>query len=410
MPEVIERRIKLHPAQAAFRRSEALYRGFVGGRGAGKTWIGAYDLIRRAKRGRTYLIASPTGLMLSDLTLPALESIARDLCVWGGCKLSPYPTAFLSTGATIRLRTAEDPERLRGPNLSGIWLDEASLMHADAYRVCIASLREGGEQGWLSATFTPKGFQHWTYQVFGQRKPKTEIFHARTADNPFLPPEFQSTLEGQYDQALIAQELEGRFIDVANTEWPSAYFGAAMWFEDWPKNLRCRAWILDPSKGRTDKADYSAYVALGIDLAGDYWCEADLQRRSPEQIVEDGLEHFLRWPADGFGVEANAMQELFGSIFKSRAATRNILLPLYLVDNYAVAKQVRIRRLGPLLRQGKLHFRRTAGTKLLVEQLQEFPFAPHDDGPDALEMGCRLIGHLLRQPGQQPAREVIRLG
>jgi hypothetical protein len=30
----------------------------VGGRGAGKTWVGAYDLIRRSRPGCTYLIAS----------------------------------------------------------------------------------------------------------------------------------------------------------------------------------------------------------------------------------------------------------------------------------------------------------------------------------------------------------------
>jgi hypothetical protein len=30
------------------------------------------------------------------------------------------------------------------------------------------------------------------------------------------------------------------------------------------------------------------------------------------------------------------------------------------------------------------------GTRLLVEQLREFPIAAHDDGPDALEMSLRL--------------------
>ncbi len=34
-------------------------------------------------------------------------------------------------------------------------------------------------------------------------------------------------------------------------------------------------------------------------------------------------------------------------------------------------------------------------TKLLLHQLQEFPIAAHDDGPDALEMALRLATELL---------------
>jgi hypothetical protein len=32
----------------------------------------------------------------------------------------------------------------------------------------------------------------------------------------------------------------------------------------------------------------------------------------------------------------------------------------------------------------------SASTRLLVEQLRDFPAAAHDDGPDALEMALRL--------------------
>src|SRR5262245_1295914 len=210
----------------AFRRSEALYRGFVGGRGAGKTWVGAYDLIRRALPGHTYLIASPTGVLMQDTTWPTFCEIARSLDRYdpGQVRLSPYPTVRLTTGATVRFRTAEKPERLRGPNLSGVWLDEASLMDREAYHVCIASLREAGTQGWLSATFTPCGFGHWTYEVFGKGLPDTETVHAATRDNPFLPADFQHTLARQYSGLLAQQELEGAFCNVVGAEWPPEFF------------------------------------------------------------------------------------------------------------------------------------------------------------------------------------------
>ena len=56
-----------------------------------------------------------------------------------------------------------------------------------------------------------------------------------------------------------------------------------------------------------------------------------------------------------------------------------------------VNKQMRIRRLGPFMSHRRLRFLAgSASTRLLVEQLRDFPAGAHDDGPDALEMALRL--------------------
>ena len=61
-----------------------------------------------------------------------------------------------------------------------------------------------------------------------------------------------------------------------------------------------------------------------------------------------------------------------------------------------MAKEVRLRRLGPWLASGKIHFRtHSPGAALLVEQLEQFPIGDHDDGPDALEMAIRLMNQTL---------------
>jgi len=58
---------------------------------------------------------------------------------------------------------------------------------------------------------------------------------------------------------------------------------------------------------------------------------------------------------------------------------------------------VRIRRLGPLLSQRRLRFlARSSSTRLLVDQLRDFPVGAHDDGPDALEMALRLAEDVLQ--------------
>jgi predicted phage terminase large subunit-like protein len=57
-------------------------------------------------------------------------------------------------------------------------------------------------------------------------------------------------------------------------------------------------------------------------------------------------------------------------------------------------KQLRIERLQPDIKNGYIKFLRDQ--KLLLEQLEYFPLAAHDDGPDALEMARRLIGRSVK--------------
>ena len=413
-PRQIQRRtIRLHKTQSDFRHSQAIYRGFVGGRGAGKSWIGAYDLIRRAKRGRTYLVASPTGVKLGDETYPTFKAIAQDLGVWESVKLTPWPTVQLTTGATVRFRTAEDPEKMRGPNLSGVWLDEASLMDEAAYTICIAALREQGEQGWLSATFTPKGLQHWTYEVFGTRRENTEIFHCRTKDNPWLPPGFQETLEGQYNGLLAQQELEGLFVNVEGAEWPPEFFGDHIWFDDWPPDIETRVLALDPSKGKADKSgDPSAFIMLGVDQHLCLWVDADIVHRPVEPlnagdkcIVNDGLAHVAKWRPHGYIIETNGFQEMVATAQRRVALEAGMMtIPLYTINN-TENKQQRIRTLGTYFAQRRFRVRSTAGGKVLVNQLRGFPSPDvHDDGPDALKTAEMMADYLLNGQGDNAGK------
>ncbi len=407
----IKKIVRLHKIQHNFRMSRALYRGFVGGRGSGKSWVGAYDLIRRATRNRTYLVASPTGVLMGDTTFPTFKAIAQDLGVWGDAKMTPYPTVELTTGATVRFRTAEDPERMRGPNLSGIWLDEASLMHEDAYKIAIACLRECGEQGWLSATFTPKGLTHWTHEQFGKEKQDTALFHCHTRDNPFLPKDFAKTLMGQYVGQFAAQELGGLFVQMEGAEWPAEYFDG-IFFDEWPRDVNeyTRVMALDPSKGKTDASgDYSAWIMLGVDRDLCLWVDADLDNTRPVEspindaearsIVSDGFRLFRQFGPQAVLVEINGFQEMVATALARHARERGIVMPIYTI-NHTTPKAQRIRGLGPFLAQRRLRVRNTHGGRLLVQQLRDFsPTVEHDDGPDALETAVAMANKLIYSDG-----------
>jgi hypothetical protein len=54
-------------------------------------------------------------------------------------------------------------------------------------------------------------------------------------------------------------------------------------------------------------------------------------------------------------------------------------------------KVARIRRLGLYFGRSQVRFRNTRGTRLLVDQLRDFPAADFDDGPDALALAVRRL-------------------
>lgn len=221
-----ERRVEIYGKQHAFLESKALFRAFVAGIGAGKSYIGSFDMLRRAKPGRLYLVTAPTYPMLSDATFRSLVGMASDLDLVDpkDIKSSPPPQIRLRNTAEILFRSTDNPEMLRGPNLSGIWMDEASLSKQEAFDILIGRLREAGEQGWLSATFTPKGKAHWTYKTFCTGQPDTEFIHARSDENPFLPPTFVSNVRKRYTSDQARQELGGESLEGAgNHYFPSMW-------------------------------------------------------------------------------------------------------------------------------------------------------------------------------------------
>ncbi len=180
-------------------------------------------------------------------------------------------------------------------------------------------------------------------------------------------------------------------------EWPEAYFDEAIWFEAWPANLAVKTMALDPSKGSDARfGDFSALVMLGMDRQGVLYVEADLARRPTPRMVADGAEWFRRFQPDLFGVESNQFQDLLAGEFETEFRRQGILAARPAPIENHTAKQVRIRRLGPYLSSRRLRFKANSpGTRLLVEQLQQFPIADHDDGPDALEMAVRLAAEVL---------------
>ncbi|GAB4133092.1 MAG: hypothetical protein Kow0040_14900 [Thermogutta sp.] len=383
--------IALTEPQAAFSDAREPIVGFVGGRGAGKTWVGAYRLCKWAEAEKTYLVIAPTYTMLRDICWPVFLEQARRLRFLRDTIRSRL-AAILGNGATVLFRSADQPDRLRGLNVAGAWIDEASLISRDVYDVVLLTLRET-PGAWLACTFTPKGKSHWTYEVFGHPQEGVRIVRSRTAENPFLPADFVTRVSSQTTELIARQELEAEFVDLAGVDWPAEYWGDWVMVDRLPPRDRwlVSALAVDPSLGKQDKqGDYSALVLVAV-CDGLLWIDADLQRRPPWKLVRDVMTACDRHRPDLVGFEANQFQELLVHEFERVSGGRfGVKQPVFQIKN-TTNKLLRIRRLGPYIVRRELRILDNPGGRLLLQQLMEFPHGSHDDGPDALEMACRLI-------------------
>lgn len=221
---------------------------------------------------------------------------------------------------------------------------------------------------------------------------------ATLEDNKILmakDPGYQANIEAQ---ERVERERLGKgnwLITSAEGEWPPDYFGRHLWFADFPPRsdwaLCTIAW--DPSKGMESTwGDYSAMAILVWDRAGRLWADCHCGRFSVEEGIDQLIELCRKWKPDGVGIETNQFQQLIVALLKIRCRDLGVpLLPVYEIDN-RVRKEVRIRRLGPYLKDRSLRLKaESTGARILSEQLMVFPNGEHDDLPDALEMALRVM-------------------
>ena len=124
--------------------------------------------------------------MLRDATLRTFLELARDgkvLDTWHASEM----LARLVNGSEVMFRSADDPDRLRGPNIGWFWLDEAAMMGVDVWNIMLGRLREAPGRAWL--TTTPRG-DNWIYDRWVRKAlPGYAMIRSSSRDNPFLPPD-----------------------------------------------------------------------------------------------------------------------------------------------------------------------------------------------------------------------------
>ena len=149
-------------------------------------------------------------------------------------------------------------------------------------------------------------------------------------------------------------------------------------------------WVLfgaiDPSLGKAAAGrDPSAILIGGMDrLSGVFdVVEASIRKRLPDVIIDDAIALQREYQCQLWFVESVQFQEMLRTELMKQAARQGIAMPCVPIQPIA-DKVLRIERLQPPVASGMIRFHSSQRT--LIDQLQQWPSAAHDDGPDCLEM------------------------
>lgn len=341
--------LTLSRTQSAFVLDTHRWAAFVGGIGSGKSYAGAAKaLVQHLDRPSLGLVVAPTYPMLRDATWrTALE-------VWAPILVGVVRNEMrmvLRGGAEVLFRSADDPERLRGPNVSWAWIDEGSLCHDQTWPIVIGRLRQAGRMGTAWVTFTPKGRANWTYRVFvEQGGDDVALYQARTAANPFLDPAFVATLERQYTRRNARQELGGEFLlDVAGAAFTHTMIDA---------NRRAAApdmtrvvVAIDPAGTSSEDADETGIVVVGKGMDGHAYVLADRSCRvSPDAWARRAIGAYTEFRGDRIVAEVN----FGGDMVRHTLQTIDRRVPFSAV-HASRGKRQRVEPVAAMYEQGRVH-------------------------------------------------------
>ena len=207
----------------------------------------------------------------------------------------------------------------------------------------------------------------------------------------------------EQDRKAFAALYQQDPAEAGGNEWAPEYFGSDIWCkeEHWPQQFDVSAISCDPSRGSESKlGDYNANVFIGRHN-GMFYVDCDMDRRNARDVVRAVRTFGNKYRPDGIGFETDQFQMLLKDQMEAEDAGMMQAFVVLKMPTGGKKKTFRILRLSPYITGRRFKFRETPGCRLLVDQLMDWPTAEHDDGPDSLEQGVRVIYHLLGIDGEE---------
>lgn len=362
--------------------SEWLIWLILSGRGWGKTRTGAEWLANEAiKNPRTrWAIVART---FAD---------ARDTCAEGESGIVNVLQRYqvirnwnrsmgeivLTNGSKIKLFSAEEPDRLRGPQHHGAWCDElAAWEDPDAWDQLMFGLRLGNRPRTVVTT-TPRPVALLKSLI---NRDTTYITRGNTFENAKnLAATALLELQARYAGTRLGrQELEGELLEDVE---------GALWSRSWIENTRIKTEQLpslyrivvaiDPAVTSGEDSDETGIVIAGATNDGHFYVLEDATMKgTPDSWGKRAVQGYKDWKADRIVAEVNNGGDM-------------VVMVLQQVDKFVPVtkvhatrgKRMRAEPISALYEQGRVHHVGSF-TKLEDQMVSWTPES--NDSPDRLD-------------------------
>ena len=371
----------------------------LGGRGSGKTWVGAGWMVEKAWHGGRFALVGPS---LHDVQEVMIEGPS------GLRAQSPRGLRFRheksrrrvtwNTGAEAHIFSAEDADSLRGPQFHAAWADEFCAWRRPGE--VLDMLRFGlrlGDLPQLLVTTTPRPIPALRRLRAEAGTVDTVIPTRTNAHN--LAPAFVETLNGIYGgTSLAAQELEGLIVEGEGALWTAAGLAACR---------RARPPAFDRGVVAVDPPASAAGDACGIVVAGRLgdraFVLADLTEKglSPMGWANKAVQAAKDHGATGIVAEANQGGEMVRGLLAQAQAPCAVKLV-----HARYSKRVRAEPVAALYERGLVVH--CGAFPALEEEMMALGCddgGPSPDRADALVWALTEL--LLGRPGRWPRVRVL---
>ena len=380
----------------------------LAGRGWGKTRAGAEWVRHRIRKGdRIVHCVAPTKGDVRKVMVEG-DSGLLNVCWKGDKTYKGKPMGFPEWSPTNNTMTwengskavffsAEDPERLRGPQAFSAWCDELCAWRnaQETWDMMQFGLRLG-KHPQVFITTTPKTTK-LLRNILGDEKTVTST--GSTYDNSAnLASTFLEAVEKTYEGTRLGrQELYAEILDEASGAlWSRSSLAQCEIEKDEVPDLTRIVVSIDPAITSNLESDMTGLVVAGIDVNGIAYVLADYtDRYTPQQWAARAVSLFEEYQADRIVAERNQGGDMVRHTLQTECET----VPIKLV-HASRGKMARAEPVSALYEQNKV--RHVKGLNDLEDQMVTWEPLGSIGSPDRLDALVWAITDLSLQGYAKP--------
>ncbi len=386
----------LHSGQKKVAESNARFKVLSAGRRWGKTRLGVWLCLEKAWQGGRAWWVAPTYAM----ALEGWKDLRNIGIEYGTVIKESEKTIITPTGGMVSIRSADNPDRLRGAGLDFVVLDECAFMKENTWAEVIRpTLTE--RQGGALFISTPKGF-NWFEKIYhdADNYDDWETWQLPTETNPYVPLEELAIAKREIGSYLYSQEYLAEFVELTGgmfqTNWfkrfktkevtelnDSDYYETHEYYitenETIRKDAVNRYATVDLATSTKEQADYTVVTIAGITPKNNILIFEIYRKRLEAPDIIPVLKNYLeKYNLDYIGIEKAGFQLALIQIARREG------LPVRELK----ADRDKISRAMPLsarMEQGQVYFQENAlWFDELEREMLQFPEGEHDDQVDSL--------------------------